>query len=386
MQTKSENTVTLINESVFYKEFTFDKNEFYPKDGKKELADNVMILDELLFIIQIKERNLSKPKAGTDNWFKNKVLKKAKEQIRNTLEYLIDYEEIPIKNRRNQTIDISKVNTKEINKIIIHQTDKELKKEYEFMKFYESSINGNIHIFSIEDYHWICKYLITPTELDEYLKFRERIYFKHKLMMNNCPEQYLLSHFLNTEDITLIKPEYINSLTNLKKDVNEFDMSDFLDAFSNNILKSNQKSSIKYHSIIKQIGKLKRYELLEFKKRFLKAIKDSKSKERQFPYRFASLRTNCGFVFISVNKIDHNKWEIILRNLTELFKYKHKLQHCIGITISSKGEFININWGLMSFEWKHNPELDKLIVKENELFGLPEYKELERYKKKNNLL
>ena len=40
-QTKSENTVTLINESVFYKEFTFDKNEFYPKDGKKELADNV---------------------------------------------------------------------------------------------------------------------------------------------------------------------------------------------------------------------------------------------------------------------------------------------------------------------------------------------------------
>lgn len=380
-QTKSENTVTLINESVFYKEFTFDKNEFYPKDGKKELADNVMILDELLFIIQIKERNSQKSKASVDNWFKNKVLKKAKEQIKDTLEYLINYNEIPIQNRRNQTIDITKVNTTGINKIIIYETNEVLKKEYEFMKFYESRINGNIHIFNIEDYHWICKFLITPTELDEYLKFRERIYFKHKLLMNNCPEQYLLSHFLNTEDITSIKPEYINTLSNLKKDVDEFDMSNFLDAFSNNILKSNQKASIEYHSIIKQIGKLKRYELLEFKTRFLKTIEECKSKERKFPYRFASLRTSCGFVFIPVNIVDHDKWEIMLRNLTELFKYKHKLQNCIGITISKKEEYIDINWGLMSFEWKSNSELEKLIEKENEIFGIPEYKELERYKK-----
>ncbi|MFC5683951.1 hypothetical protein ACYE2N_02320 [Flavobacterium sp. MAHUQ-51] len=343
-----------------------------------------MILDDLLFIIQIKERNFTESKTNTDNWFKNKVLKKGKEQIRDTLEYLISYDEILIKNRRNQTINITKINTTEINKIIIYHADEKLKKEYKFMKFYESSINGNIHIFNIEDYHWICKYLITPTELDEYLKFRERIYFKHKLLMNNCPEQYLLGHFLNTEDVSFIKPEYIHTLTNLKEDVDEFDMSNFLDAFSNNIIRSEHKESIEYHSIIKQISKLKRYELLEFKTRFLKTIEDCKLEERKLPYRFASLRTSCGFVFIPVNKVDHKKWEIMLKNITELFKYKHRLQNCIGITISKKGEFIDINWGLISFEWESNSELEELIKKEKKLLGAPEYKELERYKKKNN--
>lgn len=56
MPTDSENLVAGISSNVFYKEFTFDKNDFYPEDGKKELADTVLWLDDLLFIIQVKER------------------------------------------------------------------------------------------------------------------------------------------------------------------------------------------------------------------------------------------------------------------------------------------------------------------------------------------
>jgi len=35
MPTNSENIVAQISSNVFYKEFTFDKNEFYPEDGKR---------------------------------------------------------------------------------------------------------------------------------------------------------------------------------------------------------------------------------------------------------------------------------------------------------------------------------------------------------------
>ena len=73
-----EKLITLINTNVFFKEFTFDKNDFYPDDGKKELADNVLWLDELLFVIQTKERDSAKAQKSTDAWFKNKVLKKTK--------------------------------------------------------------------------------------------------------------------------------------------------------------------------------------------------------------------------------------------------------------------------------------------------------------------
>lgn len=382
-QTKSENDTSLINESLFYKEFTFDKNDFYPADGKKELADNVMILDELLFIIQIKERNLIDSKVNVDDWFENKVLKKAKKQVKNTLEYLEKYDKIPIINRREQVIDVSKLKFTKINKIIIYQTDEELKEENRTLKFYKSSVNGNIHIFNLKDYYWICKYLITPTELDEYLKFRELICFKHKSIIDKYPEQYLLAHFLNTEDVTLIKPEYIHILTNLKNDVSEFDLSGFINKFSENIIEDNKTSKIEYHSIIKEIGKLKRYELLEFKQRLIKTIEDSKSNQQKLPLRFASLRTSCGFVFTPITKPYHDKWKDILRNSTEIFKHKHKLQKCIGITISKKENFLDINWGLMSYEWKENSELDELIKQETQPYGLPEYKTLERYRKKD---
>lgn len=381
-QTKSENKVSFINESVFYKEFTFDKNDFYPEDGKKEFADNVMIMDELLFIIQIKERNSVNNKVSVDNWFKNKVLNKAKKQIKNTLEYLKKYNEIPISNRRNQTIDFSRLKFTEINKIIIYETNEELKKENRFLKFYESSNNGNIHVFNLEDYYWVCKYLITPTELDEYLKFREHICLKHKAVKEIYPEQYLLAHFLNTEDVSLIKPEYLNIFKNLKEDIDKFDLSNFINGFSESII-NNKEETIKYHSIIKEISRLKRYELLEFKKRLLKAINDSKSTTQKLPYRFASLRTNCGFVFTPITQQYHDKWENILRNSTEIFKYKHKLQKCIGVTISEKKGYLDINWGLLSYKWEFNDELEKLISQEVELIGLPEYKKVERYKTKN---
>src|SRR5690625_3116747 len=90
MTTESENIVAKISSNLFYKEFTFDKNDFYPEDGKKELADTVLWLGDLLFIIQVKERNPNeiKSEAEENAWFDNKVLKKAKEQIANSIEYL----------------------------------------------------------------------------------------------------------------------------------------------------------------------------------------------------------------------------------------------------------------------------------------------------------
>jgi len=87
MTKQSENIVTKISSNVFYKEFTFDKNDFYPQDGKKELADNVLWLDNLLFVIQVKERNPKEIKSEEDEnkWFNNTVLKTAKNQIKKSV-------------------------------------------------------------------------------------------------------------------------------------------------------------------------------------------------------------------------------------------------------------------------------------------------------------
>ncbi len=376
----SEDLISSINENVFYKEFTFDKNEFYPSDGKKELADNVLWLDEILFVIQIKERDSLKSVSSADAWFKNKVLKKAKEQIKDTLKYLQQHDSIPIANRRGQFVDISKVDKQGINKVIVYKIDVTLSEENRNAKFYKSQDVGYIHLFHAEDYYWICKYLITPTELDEYLKFRERIYSKHKEIIRVFPEQYILGHFLNTDDETFIKPEYIEVLTKMKDDIEEFDMSGIIESFKDRIRIESQKNSTEYHLIIKEIAKLKRYELLEFKKRFQLIVEDVKKNRFSPPRRFTSTRTGCGFVFISLLDENINNWENGLKNFTLIYKYKRKLKKCLGVIVFKKGEYLDFNWAFIEEDWIYDVALEKAVKQEEEFYNPSQKIVIDRYR------
>jgi hypothetical protein len=386
MTTKSENIVSKISSNVFYKEFTFDKNDFYPEDGKKELADTVLWLGDLLFIIQVKERNPNeiKSKIEEDEWFENKVLNIAKGQITKSLEYLNKYTEIKIKNIRNHSIDISKVNKIGINKIIIYMlNNSQISIEKRSIKFYESKKSGNIHIFNIEDYLLVCKFLITPTELDEYLKFRERIYLKHKEKITLYPEQYILGHFLNTENESIIQEEYIKIFSKLADDINDFYFSGILNNFLEKIRIEEHKEPKFYYPILTEIASLKRYELLEFKKRFLQIIKDVKSSNFSLPYRFNIPRTGCGFVFIPLPQDDIEYSENALINFTEIYKYKHKLNKCIGVLAYKTGEYFDVNWTIIKESWSFNKDFEKALEQESEFYGEEELKKNERYKVKN---
>lgn len=385
MPTDSENIVAKISSNVFYKEFTFDKNDFYPEDGKKELADTVLWLDDLLFVIQVKERKTSEVKSATEEnkWFKNKVLKKAKEQIANSIDFLSRYEKIEIKNIRNHTVDISNVQINGVNKVIIYLPNSSLiSSENRAMKFYESAKTGNIHIFNLEDYLWVCKFLITPTELDEYLKFRERIYLKHKETVIKYPEQYLLGHFLNTDDESVIQEEYIETFSKVMDNTEEFDVSGILDNFLDKIRVESQKTSQDYYSILTEIANLKRYELIEFKKRFRQMIDDVKSSDFSMPYRFTISRTGCGFVFIPLLQDKAKYWENALLNFTEIYKYKRRLNKCLGITTFKVGDFFDINWALIKNNWSFNKELEEAVKKESEFYGNGKYMKTDRYRMK----
>ncbi|MBL4898680.1 MAG: hypothetical protein JKX76_03415 [Colwellia sp.] len=383
MPTDSENIVAKISSNVFYKEFTFDKNDFYPEDGNKELADTVLWLEDLLFVIQVKERKPSEVKSATEEnkWFKNKVLKRAKEQIGNSIDFFNKYEKIEIKNIRNHTLDISKANLNGVNKVIVYSPNSSfISTGNKSIKFYESTKSGNIHIFNLEDYLWVCKFLITPTELDEYLKFRERIYLKHKEKVINYPEQYLLGHFLNTDDESFIQEEYIETFSKLIDDIEDFDVSGILTNFLEKIRIESQRTSQDYYSILTEIAILKRYELIEFKKRFTQMIDDVKSSKFSMPYRFTISRTGCGFVFIPLLQDKVEYWENALLNFTQIYKYKRRLNKCLGVITFKTDEFFDINWALIKNDWSFNNELDEAVKNESEFYGKEEFMQAERYR------
>ena len=90
--TESELHIAELNSNAFFKEFTYSSTKFKidEKGQELELADNVVWLDDLLQIIQIKERNKSGD-SNDENWFNNKVLRKAVKQIKDTISYFETY-------------------------------------------------------------------------------------------------------------------------------------------------------------------------------------------------------------------------------------------------------------------------------------------------------
>jgi len=362
-QTKSENIIAQINKGVFFKEFTFSKTDFKALDSNQELefADNVVWLDDLFFIFQIKERE--KNSNDDEKWFKNKVLKIAVRQIKSTLKYIQGYPEINIENEKGHRLDITKAReSKNIKKIIIYSPNENFSEKLQQIKFYESSEVGLIHLFHSEDYYWICKYLITPAEVEEYLNFRENLFEFNRETANLLPEQYFLGHFLETLETDHFNAKYISNLTKYKQNIEDFDISLLIENFNKNITLTN--SQTEYYPIVREISKLNRSELTEFKKRLTVSVEKSENEQLRTPYTIYVPRTDCGFVFIPLHSSKSEHWKTALDNYTMAHKYDSKSRKCIGIVIFKDKKDLNYHelfWQYLDYEWEFEEETEKLL-------------------------
>jgi hypothetical protein len=378
----TENIISQINMNVFFREFTFSKNNFVELDSnqKLEFADNVVWLDDIFFIYQIKDRALSD--SDDEKWFDNKVLKKGVKQIKNTLKYLENYSGVIITNEKGHKINISEAKRITPRKIIIYTPSDSFPDAKRFIKFYDSSQIGLIHLFHSEDYYWICKYLLTPAEVEEYLNFRESFYSTQKQVLNHFPEQYILAHFLETLDTEIIVPRYIDNLKIIDKESIDFDISFLIDNFTNNIKLINHETE--YYPIIKEIAKLNRSEIAEFKKRFVRCLEICKKEDIVLPYRIYIPRTDCGFVFIPLFKEKAAFWKTALNNFTLAQKYDQKAGKCVGVIIFEmqieNTNYFDIYWEYAEFPWEFDSELDSRL-KANFPFRDAKMKRIEnRYK------
>jgi hypothetical protein len=378
----AEEYIQIINNNIFLKEFTFSRSEYKLEDNQEiEIADSIVWLDDIFFVVQIKLRNQSESGENSkeEKWFKNKVLKVAKKQIKNSLDYISNISELSLLNDQNIKIDLTKVPIENARKIIIYLPAANLPEKERFLKFYVSSEIGKIHLFNLEDYKWICQYLITPYEINDYLRFREEIHEIFGSDINLIPEQLILGKYISGEEISGIEPRFINFLNKFEEDVDQFNIFAFLQNFFSKTIK--QESESDYLMILKELAKLSRFDLEDFKKRLVLSIENSKKKEYTQPYRMVVPRTNCGFVFVPIGLEDKSfreNWHIGLENFTVLHKYDQKLPKCIGVTIfrhPENIEWIEIYWSFMEFEWTKEEKLDKLLVDKSPFREVKEMKQ-----------
>jgi hypothetical protein len=105
-------------------------------------------------------------------------------------------------------------------------------------------------------------------------------------------------------------------------------------------------------------------------------------KQNQFclPRRFTCGRTGCGFVFISLVQDKSQYWENALTNFTSIYKYKHKLEKCLGVVVFKVGNYFDFNWAFIEHEWTYNQDLEDAVKAEEEFYNPSESIEIERYK------
>lgn len=358
-----EKEISELNEYYFFREFTFSKNTFRPTPRQEaELADNIVWLDDLLIVYQLKERAAPEKTSPSteERWFDRKVLKQATRQIRDTLAFLCEHEQIQLENHRGHTFRLSVSSIAAIHKVVCYLAHKDLPKTSRNRKFHRSRTAGVIHLIPVDDYLGLLRTLLTPPEVAEYLAFREKLIDKWEREIAELPEQALVGQYLNGYIDTRPSIEFVEYLAALDHRAEEWDMSGMIKQFPGRVYTHNEPTD--YYRIVTEIAKLNRNELGEFKKRVQLSIDKARANTFVQPYRMAIPRTNCGFVFIPlVDELFEHKRQALL-NLTYACKYDLKLPKCIGVSFAPEQEgWYSVEWCYMESPWERDAELDKKL-------------------------
>ena len=375
-----EEDINNLNEHFFFKEFTYSKNTFKRSDGQEvEVADSIVYLDDLSFVYQLKERD-EQPDTSPEKenkWYEKKVLKLATKQIRDTLSYINDYPDVTLSNNRGHSIDVSSSSLASLHKIIIHKSSKTLPQQCASTKYHRSETAGVIHIFQAYDYLNVVHYLLTPTELAEYFRFREDLINKHGESINDISEPALLGQYFSGDEESAPSETFVPYITALKDDIDNWDMTGIIKRFPDRMY--GEEGPTEYYYIVKEIAKLMRNELHLFKERFMLSWRASKENKSVLPYRFLVPRTDCAFLFLPMLKDEKDIRRDFLINLTTANKYDLKSPKAIGVSfLAADGDWQDVEWCFIEHAWEKNAEADKLL-KENFPFRAVKEKMVDRY-------
>ncbi len=361
-----EDEISTLNSFYFLREFTYAITKFTPSIENKqqfELADNVIAFDDTMIVFQLKERN---PNGTTtaEKWFQSEIINKGKKQIKDTISYLDMYESITVTNQQGHEFSLSKPINSKVHKIILYSGIDALPHNSKSRNFYISKEVGIIHIFHSSDYRMIVDTLVTITEIEEYLSFREKLIDKHKNLLLNIAEEAIIGQFLSREYTECPSDDYIIFSKSLKQEFNDWDIMSILHTFKEKTIKSEKECD--YYYIFKEIAKLTRDGLKNFKERYLFSMNIALSLEDAPLRTMTTTRTGCGFVFYTCQREQINSAKDIITHWSKLYKYYNKLEKCVGsIFIGDKNGYFDIVWCYINESYEYDNILEHELAEYN---------------------
>ena len=362
-----ESIASDLNDRVFYREFSFAKSEFVglgPGD-KKEFADHVVWIDNLLIIYQAKERTKQKnlTPESERKWFDKKVIGTATKQVRDTLEFL-DQGPVKVRNTQGHEFDLDRDNVDHVLKLVLYDPSAELPPDRLAVKHHQSATAGFIHIVAIKDYFDVCQVLITPAEVAQYFDFREQL-ITAWIDQSLPKERALLGQFVVGDASAAPDDKYAEALDSINAEL-DFDMRFVIGGIAERIESATDTASpTDYYRIIAEFAKLDRLELAEVKERFTLCLKAALRNESEGPWRIVSTNTGSGFLFVALRAITHAGRVDMLNTMTLVAKYEQHLERQVGVSIAHEGRDFLIDWCYVESPWAPDDELDEMLRNEN---------------------
>jgi hypothetical protein len=229
--------------------------------------------------------------------------------------------------------------------------------------FHISRSAGFIHFVRANDYLGACQYLITPTEVLDYLSFRERKLKQLPPGKASISEQALVGQFMGGDLDDHPHKKYEGVFNALIDDREEWDISFITENFGDHVTYSvGDSSPTKHYRILTELAKLTRVELKAFKERFRLALEAVREDRFTLPYRFAVPRTNCGFLILAVPSDISSKARIALTNSSAASKYDFAVTRHVSLSIVRKTPYLDIEWMFIEGDNAKNAEIEEYLA------------------------
>lgn len=349
---------------MFLRAFSFPTMQLpRASDEDAELADRVVLIDKIGFIVVLKEREqkvASKP-GDLEKWVVSNVLKKGVKQVQTTRDLLRTYKGLSLVNHFGHRVSIAPLDADDLIGLIIYRVPAK-SRPFRAARFKKGRNGGFVHILRDVDYFEICQHFVTPAELLSYFSFRRDVLINWDPAGTAVNEEALIGQYL-LEEFAAEPDSRFEKAARSRGGPTACEFSFVLDSLSGRIAsQESDYADTDFYEILTEIGLLGRYELKALKQQVRLALEAVRANRFELPFRIAARRTGCGFLIVPVTREFHAHAMDALESLSIASKHELALPRQVGIGMWRNSEFVDIEWIFREGENPPNPELDERLA------------------------
>jgi hypothetical protein len=366
--------------NVFMRAFSFATNQLPTMTEQvPELADRVLLLDNVGFIFQLREREhkVTSKVGDVEKWVAGQVVRKGVRRIQKTRDLLVSYEGLSIVNHFGHRMTVAPKSPDVLIGIVIYRVPPKTR-TFRAARFKQARNGGFVHILRDTDYFEICAHFATPAELVDYFSFRRDVLLSWDPPSTAVSEtaligQYLLEDFSSPPSSSLERAarsrggptacEFSFVLDTLGADIAAL-ADEELDEESHDEGEDEEYAtrSDDCYQILTELGLLGRYEVRALKQQLRLALEAVRANRFELPFRMASARTGCGFLTVPVMREFHERAYEALESLAMASKHELDVEKQIGIGMWKNSEFVDVEWLFLRGKNPPNPGLDARLA------------------------